>query len=89
MELKNGAHHLRPQAEDPVGRRSLFRGSAIMGTGFYCILLASSASAEGFRNPPAGAFNLGRAGGRIAQIDDSSAVAQNPANLMDLPDPEF
>src|SRR5437763_17120052 len=45
--------------------------------------------AEGFRNPPAGAFNLGRAGGRIAQIDDSSAVAQNPANLMDLEAPEF
>jgi long-chain fatty acid transport protein len=40
--------------------------------------------AEGFRNPPAGAFNLGRAGGRFAQVDDSSAVAQNPANLMDL-----
>ena len=45
--------------------------------------------AEGFRNPPAGAFNLGRAGGRIAQIDDSSAVAQNPANLMDLQGPDF
>src|SRR6266545_6345401 len=42
-------------------------------------------SAEGFRNPPAGAFNLGRAGGRITQIDDSSAIAQNPANLVDLP----
>jgi long-chain fatty acid transport protein len=39
---------------------------------------------EGFRNPPAGAFNLGRAGGRFAQVDDSSAVAQNPANLTDL-----
>src|SRR5690242_8086046 len=50
--------------------------------------LAPSALAEGFRNPPAGAFNLGRAGGRIAQIDDSSAVAQNPANLVDLQSPE-
>lgn len=46
--------------------------------------LALSANAEGFRNPPAGAFNLSRAGGRIAQVDDSSAVAQNPANLVDL-----
>jgi long-chain fatty acid transport protein len=44
--------------------------------------------AEGFRNQPPGAFNLGRAGGRIAQIDDSSAVTQNPANLIDLKDAE-
>jgi long-chain fatty acid transport protein len=39
---------------------------------------------EGFRNPPPGTFNLGRAGGRIAHIDDSSAVQQNPANLVDV-----
>ncbi len=44
--------------------------------------------AEGFRNPPPGSFNLGRAGGRIAHIDDSSAVHQNPANLIDLQHPE-
>jgi long-chain fatty acid transport protein len=52
------------------------------------ILLASVVSthisAEGFRNPPPGAFDLGRAGGRIAQVDDSSAVQQNPANLVDV-----
>ncbi len=41
-------------------------------------------SGEGFRNSPAGAFNLGRAGGRITQVDDSSAVNENPANLMDI-----
>ena len=41
--------------------------------------------AEGFRNPPPGAFNLGRAGGRVAQVDDSSAVQDNPANLADIP----
>ena len=45
--------------------------------------------AEGFRNPPAGAFNLGRAGGRIAQVDDPSAATQNPANLVDLAHPMF
>ena len=45
--------------------------------------------AEGFRNPPPGAFNLGRAGGRIAQVDDSSAAAQNPANLVDLTGVQF
>lgn len=48
------------------------------------VSLSLSSNAEGFRNPPAGTFNLGRAGGRIAQVDDSSAIAQNPANLVDL-----
>ena len=43
-----------------------------------------SLNAEGFRNPPPGTFDLGRAGGRIAQVDDSSAVQQNPANLVDV-----
>jgi long-chain fatty acid transport protein len=47
-------------------------------------LSAISLNAEGFRNPPPGTFDLGRAGGRIAQVDDSSAVQQNPANLVDL-----
>lgn len=45
--------------------------------------------AEGFRNPPPGTFDLGRAGGRIAQVDDSSAVQQNPANLVDVPSAQF
>src|SRR5947209_7062117 len=44
---------------------------------------------EGFRNPPPGAFNLGRAGGRIAQVDDASAATQNPANLMDVTNRQF
>lgn len=56
---------------------------------FGAIAFWSSALAEGFRNPPPGTFNLGRAGGRIAQVDDSSAAVQNPANLVDLPAPEL
>jgi long-chain fatty acid transport protein len=47
-------------------------------------LIKTPALGEGFRNPPPGAFNLGRAGGRIAHIDDASAVQQNPANLAGL-----
>ena len=43
-----------------------------------------SSNAEGFRNPTIGTFDLGRSGGRIAQVDDSSAVQQNPANLVDM-----
>ncbi len=48
-----------------------------------------SAPGEGFRNPPPGTFNLGRAGGRIAHVDDASAIHQNPANLLELGDVEF
>src|SRR5579872_7044334 len=60
----------------------------------FCLLLgvmafsSSFANAEGFRNSPPGAFDLGRAGGRFAQVDDSSAVQQNPANLVDLTNAE-
>ena len=50
--------------------------------------LCAHAWGEGFRNPPPGAFDLGRAGGRFAQVDDSSAVWNNPANLVDLAAPE-
>ena len=51
-----------------------------------CLALSAveALRAEGFRNPPAGAFNLGRAGGRFAHVDDSSAVQHNPANLVDI-----
>jgi long-chain fatty acid transport protein len=57
-----------------------------LGSLLTAIILFSATVAygEGFRNPPPGTFNLGRAGGRIAQVDDSSAVQQNPANLVDL-----
>jgi long-chain fatty acid transport protein len=51
---------------------------------FALFLSATMLNAEGFRNPPPGTFDLGRAGGRIAQVDDSSAVQQNPANLVDV-----
>jgi long-chain fatty acid transport protein len=50
--------------------------------------VCSHTSAEGFRNPPPGAFDLGRSGGRFAHVDDSSAVWNNPANLVDLSAPE-
>jgi long-chain fatty acid transport protein len=59
---------------------------AIRGLFFIAFILLSATAlyAEGFRNPPPGTFDLGRAGGRIAQVDDSSAVQQNPANLVDI-----
>jgi long-chain fatty acid transport protein len=45
---------------------------------------ATALHAEGFRNATTGAFDLGRSGGRIAQVDDPTAVQNNPANLVDV-----
>jgi long-chain fatty acid transport protein len=45
------------------------------------------AQGEGFRNPPAGAYSLGRAGGRYAQNDDPSTIVHNPANFADFDKP--
>lgn len=42
--------------------------------------------AEGFRNPPEGGATLGRAAVNIAQDEDASTVARNPANLVLLPE---
>jgi len=82
-------------------RTALARGAQPSATGFwlqtflaavvgcFCLLEDNLALGEGFRNPPPGSFDLGRAGGRIAQVDDSSAVQQNPANLVDLPSTEL
>ena len=62
------------------------KASLVLGIGFLLTSLATYG--EGFRNPPAGTFGLGRAGGRIAHVDDSSAVTQNPANLTALKESE-
>ncbi|MBU0678154.1 MAG: outer membrane protein transport protein [Verrucomicrobia bacterium] len=45
---------------------------------------ASIAQANGFRNPPGGAAAAGTDGGKIAFIDDASAVSHNPANLTEI-----
>jgi long-chain fatty acid transport protein len=48
------------------------------------LALALPAFGEGFRNPTIGTLDLGRSGGRIAQVDDATAIQQNPANLVQL-----
>ena len=63
----------------------LFTG--LLATGV--LLISSWAQATGFRNPPEGAAALGRVGGRIAQIDDASAIVNNPANLAYVKDGEI
>ena len=54
------------------------------GLAVVTLFIADVTYGEGFRNPTSGTFSFGRVGGRIAQVDDSSAVQQNPANLVDL-----
>ena len=61
------------------------RASAVTtGLGLCLVLQSTPLLGEGFRNPPAGGFGLGRAGGRFTHVDDSSAVVHNPANLVGL-----
>jgi long-chain fatty acid transport protein len=66
-----------------------FRPATLRGLALLALLCGASTSwGEGFRNPPPGAFNLGRAGGRIAHVQDASAITHNPANLMALTNAE-
>lgn len=59
---------------------------------FYLVLLFLNATVtvwgEGLRDATIGTFDLGRSGGRIAHVDDSTAVQNNPANLMDITNAE-
>lgn len=63
--------------------------NCILCSALVALVFAENLRAEGFRNPPPGTLDLGRAGGRIAQVDDSSAVQHNPANLVGLTNVEF
>jgi long-chain fatty acid transport protein len=59
----------------------------------FCLMLVFvsvvvTAVGEGFRNSTIGTFGLGRSGGRIAQVDDATAVQQNPANLIGITNTE-
>lgn len=56
---------------------------------FVPVLLAGLARADGFRNPPPSASALGRAGGHVAQADDASAAALNPARMTSLSEAEI
>ncbi len=66
------------------------RGWSAVGLGlvFIMTVLFGDAHADGFRNPPESATALGRAGGKIAGIDDASAVTINPANMVLLESPQ-
>lgn len=73
--------HIQGVLGVPLGRITL----TLLIWIWVCVcMILPTALAEGFRNPPAGTFSLGRAGGRIAHIDDATATTQNPANLTQL-----
>jgi len=63
------------------GRYSLTAG-LVVASG---LLAATSARAEGMRNPPDTAAAIGKAGMHAVWVDDASAVFLNPANLVDVP----
>ena len=56
----------------------------VLGALAVAVSCPIGARADGFRNPPEGEWALGRIGGKVAQVDDASAVSHNPANLVDL-----
>jgi long-chain fatty acid transport protein len=60
------------------------KSSARLCLALTVLAFAPATFAEGFRNQTIGTSDLGRSGGRIAQVDDATAVQQNPANLADI-----
>jgi len=62
------------------------RGSSQIVAVLFLLLSVSITPAFGqaFRAPVPGVFGIGRAGGKIAHVDDASAVTHNPANLVEL-----
>ncbi len=56
----------------------------IVSMGALSVISTATVRGEGFRDATIGAFDLGRSGGRIAQVDDATAVQNNPANLVDV-----
>ena len=60
-----------------------FRTLAVCLTG-WALIGPPVARADGFRNPPATAAALGKAGKCVVWVDDASAVFYNPANLTDV-----
>ena len=55
-----------------------------MGVAVALLALAVAASGSGFRNPPQDAQALGRPAGKIAIVENATAVEHNPANLTRL-----
>lgn len=62
------------------------RTKVLFGLAVWAVMCTEmhTASANGYRNPPDGATGMGRTGGKITDVSDVSAIAQNPANLAGL-----
>jgi long-chain fatty acid transport protein len=87
MKLKeNQLNQKKAECLHAVGNALVLRVPTMLA---LVMAITCTISGEGFRNPPPSSFGLGRSGGRIAQVDDSSAVTHNPANLSDVHNFEF
>jgi len=51
---------------------------------FLFFIAGSIASTQGFKNPPVGSSALSQAGAFVAQSDDATATAYNPAGLIQI-----
>ena len=71
---------MNSKAKNILAGKSLCRFSVALAL----IAGPAAAQAEGFRNATIGTSDLGYSGGRIAQVDDATAVQNNPANLMSV-----
>ena len=72
--------------------RWLWHKKATVGflfAGIFAVTTSLTVKADGFRNPPEGAVALGQGGVHLTENGDATAISHNPANLMDLTEPEF
>jgi long-chain fatty acid transport protein len=72
--------HVQPHIADESAPTVL----KLLSLAVLLMLFPLLVAAEGLRNPPPGAFALSRLGGKLAHVDDATAVFVNPANLLDL-----
>ena len=65
-------------------KRQFLRNLVCGGVAVLLLVSQGTSLADGYRNPTEGAAAQGRAGARLTQGHDPSAVTANPANLTDL-----
>jgi long-chain fatty acid transport protein len=64
--------------------KTILKHELVFSVMLALLIHSTLVSAEALRNQPPGSYGWVRAGGKIAHIDDASAVAINPANLSDI-----
>lgn len=75
--VRDGMHRIRGELN--MNRRP--KSSIVLTITVLLLITGMASFGNGFRNPPPGAPALGMTGGKVAFIDDPSAVSINPANM--------